>query len=106
MPELAKWKILVRDTLLILVISVALLAGIEVALRVIFADRLPPPRKAAPPTGELAYEFHPEYLMALKPSIERVYQRAPECFTAYCRARGFQRAGTFFAPGRHLCLAT
>ncbi len=72
MAERATWKILFRDTLLILVFSVALLAGLEVALRVIFPDSLPPPM------GELAYEFHPDYLVALKPSIERVYQRAPE----------------------------
>lgn len=61
-----------RNGLIMLGIAVAMLATAELVLRLVFPKLVAPRR---PTAEEMAYHFHPDYLVALKPSIQKGYLR-------------------------------
>ena len=60
---------LIKDSLIVLAISISIFACIEVILRTV-ADE--------PEPEAVAYEFNEDYLFALKPNISKEYARAEE----------------------------
>ncbi len=58
-----------RDSLLALATAIALLAGMELALRLGFPEPEKGPSLAA--INEIAFETHPEYLVTIKPNLRR-----------------------------------
>jgi hypothetical protein len=62
-----KLLLLFRDALLALVIALAMLAVLEVLLRVLYAE--PAAAPAEPPATDIAFEAHPDYLVGLKPNL-------------------------------------
>lgn len=66
-----KGKKILRDTIIIVAISLALLGVSEIILRIIFPEKIKIARV-------LAYEFNKEYLVSLKPNIEKIFVRSPE----------------------------
>lgn len=64
---------LLKDTLVVLAISLALLVAAELTLRVIFPEKI---RNI--PENELAYVFNKDYLVSLKPNIEKIYVRSEQ----------------------------
>jgi len=63
-----------RDSIIILFISLALLVCSEIALRIIFPEEIEVSGNAPSP-AMLAYQFNPDYLVALKPEIHKTYTR-------------------------------
>jgi len=63
-----------RDSIIILFISLALLVCSEIALRIIFPEEIEISGNAPSPEM-LAYQFNPDYLVALKPGIHKIYTR-------------------------------
>ena len=59
----------------IVLIALLILAGIEVALRVIYPEKVIQTNLLARKT---AYEFNPEYHVSLKPNIRKKFKRAEE----------------------------
>ena len=58
------------------IIGLGLLALLEVSLRMLFPEMAPKPREI--PNQDLAYQFHSEYLVSLKPNITNVYTTSAE----------------------------
>jgi len=63
-----------RDSIIILFISLALLVCSEIALRIIFPEEIEVSGNAPSPEM-LAYQFNPDYLIALKPGVHKTYTR-------------------------------
>jgi len=69
-----KIKQVVRDSIIIVFISIALLACSEISLRLIFPEQIETSEIALNPE-RLAYQFNPDFLIALKPGIHKTYMR-------------------------------
>jgi len=70
-PSRKSFKKQLRDAAIILCISIFGLFAIEVALRIIWPDKI----EHIPLPSEIAYTFNPDYLISLKPNIKKTYER-------------------------------
>lgn len=64
---------LLKDTIAILAISLALLVAAELTLRVIYPEKI-----RDIPENDLAYEFNNDYLVSLRPNINKTFVRSAQ----------------------------
>ena len=61
---MARFRQLLRDTVIVVLIALSLLSIAELALRIIYQEKV------------LAYQFNPDYLVSLKPNVRKVFKRS------------------------------
>jgi len=61
---------ILKDAVIILIITLALLILLELTLRMVFSDKLPQTLSSS------AFEFNQDYLISLKPNIEKTFIRS------------------------------
>ena len=59
-------------------ITIALLVGLEGALRIIYPDAHPEIQLRTAKSIKSVYQFHPDYLFELRPGLSKTFERAPE----------------------------